>query len=267
VPAGGAADPASLRLANRLAGNPGGAAGIELTLGRARLRFLAGALVAVAGAPVPLTVGPGSGGPGSPADFGAPLPVRAGSVLHIGAPPTGLRSYLAVGGGIDAPAVLGSRSADLLSGVGPPPLRAGDLLAVAAGAPARSGHPPLPAPALPPADGPALLHLVAGPRDDWFNPAALRTLGAASYTVTAASNRTGLRLDGPVLPRSGAAELPPEGIATGSLQVPPDGLPILLLADHPVTGGYPVIAVVRSADIGLAAQLRPGQRVRFAVSR
>ena len=302
VPASGAADTDSLRLANRLAGNPDSAAGIEFTLGRARLRFLADSVVAVTGAPARLTVSRGAsehsasehgssedgtsehgaGGHGEPASFGAPCLVSAGSVLRVGSPAAGLRSYLAVGGGIDVPAVLGSRSSDLLSGLGPAPLRAGDLLQAGTrqsaarlsspGRPGQPGHPgypsqPLPGTRLPPSAGAALLRVTAGPRDDWFTADALRLLADAPYTVTAASNRTGLRLDGAALPRARGDELPSEGMVTGSLQVPPDGMPILLLADHPVTGGYPVIAVVRSADIGLAAQLRPGQLVRFALSR
>jgi allophanate hydrolase subunit 2 len=104
-----------------------------------------------------------------------------------------------------------------------------------------------------------------GPRLDWFGPDALTILCSGSYAVTAASNRTGLRLAGPALPRAGRAELASEGLVTGALQVPHDGQPILLLADHPTVGGYPVIAVVASADIGLAAQLRPGSQVRFKI--
>jgi allophanate hydrolase subunit 2 len=117
--------------------------------------------------------------------------------------------------------------------------------------------------------GPAKLRAIAGPRDDWFSAAALATLGSASYQVSPTSDRTGLRLSGPALGRAPgrAGELPSEGMAAGSLQVTHDGQPILLLADHPTTGGYPVIAVVVSADLGLAGQLRPGQQVRIAVSR
>jgi allophanate hydrolase subunit 2 len=109
------------------------------------------------------------------------------------------------------------------------------------------------------------LRVIAGPRDDWFTDAALIALASGSYEVTAASNRSGLRLAGPPLRRARDSELPSEGMAAGSLQVSHDGQPILLLADHPTTGGYPVIGVVVSADLGLAAQLRPGQRVRFDV--
>jgi KipI family sensor histidine kinase inhibitor len=310
VPRSGAADAASLRLANRLAGNAQDAAGIEITLGRAALRFADAALVAVTGAPAGLTVTGGQGGPPQTAEFGTAFSVGAGSVLRVAAPAAGLRTYLAVRGGIDVPAVLGSRSSDLLSGLGPAPLRAGDLLRVGSVPPAaqspRTGTPTAPmtagtaaaAQASAGAAGPASaapgtvtpgtvtpgtvapgrgragaggavrLRVLAGPRDDWFGAGALAVLcGGAAYAVTAASNRTGLRLDGPALQRAREDELPSEGMVAGALQVPPDGMPILLLADHPVTGGYPVIAVVRSADISLAAQLRPGQLIRFTLSQ
>ena len=110
---------------------------------------------------------------------------------------------------------------------------------------------------------PAELRVVAGPRDDWFDPAAMDRLRAAVYEVTSDSNRSGLRLSGPDLPRARRDELPSEGMPLGALQVPPSGQPILFLADHPVTGGYPVIAVVAAADIARAAQLRPGDTIRF----
>jgi KipI family sensor histidine kinase inhibitor len=307
VPCSGAADAASLRLANRLVGNPEGAAGLELTLGRAALRFSAAAWVAVTGASAKITLNAGPGAapdpPGSAPDppgggaarevgHGSAFWVPAGGLVQVGAPDAGLRSYLAVRGGIDVPPVLGSRSADLRSGLGPAPLRAGDLLPVgplegppphgqafadeaAAGAagPAAGGDAaaagqaaPL-APTIPIPGEAAELRVIPGPRDDWFGPGALDLLCGADYAVTPASDRTGLRLDGPALSRARDDELASEGMVTGALQVPPGGQPILLLADHPVTGGYPVIAVVTAADIGLAAQLRPGSRVRFAVSR
>jgi KipI family sensor histidine kinase inhibitor len=279
VPRSGAADAASLRLANRLVGNPESAAGLELTLGRAVLRFAGPAHVAVTGAPAAITVtaGPDSA-PGSAPGGGAARDVRHGSAfwvpagarMRVGAPGAGLRCYVAVGGGVDVPPVLGSRSADLRSGLGPAPLRAGDLLPV--GPP---GEPPPGglalagegAPVMPVPGEPTELRVIPGPRDDWFRPGALEVLCGASYVVTPASDRTGLRLDGPALPRARDDELPSEGVATGALQVPPGGQPILLLADHPVTGGYPVIAVVAAADVGLAAQLRPGARLRFTLTR
>jgi len=294
VPRSGAADVASLRLANRLVGNPDGAAGIEFTLGRAALRFPAGARVAVTGAPVPLTVEPAAeeaaaDGPGStesdlPGDtatsvtggaaardmpHGSAFEVPAGSVLRVGAPTAGVRSYLAVRGGVGVPPVLGSRSADLRSGLGPAALRPGDVLQMGAPGPASvmaaeaTGVQPT---VMPVAGETAVLRMVPGPRDDWFAPDALRELCAGTYVVTPASDRTGLRLDGPALPFAGRGELLSEGVVTGALQVPHGGRPILLLADHPVTGGYPVIATVLSADIGLAAQLRPGGKLRFTLA-
>jgi KipI family sensor histidine kinase inhibitor len=266
VPHSGAADAASLRRANRLAGNPDGAAGLELTLGRAELRFPAAARAAVTGAPAPVTVRARPDGEAREVPPGRAFGVPAGGLLRVGAPAAGLRSYLAVRGGVDVPPVLGSRSADLRSGLGPPPLRPGDVLPVgdpAAGAAAAAPE----AATVPPAREPGVLRVIPGPRDDWFAPGALELLCDGTYAVTPASDRTGLRLDGPALSRARGDELPSEGLVTGALQVPPGGRPILLLADHPVTGGYPVIAVVSSADIGLAGQLRPGSRVRFSVTR
>jgi biotin-dependent carboxylase-like uncharacterized protein len=191
------------------------------------------------------------------------LVLPAGSTRRLGGPPAGLRSYLAVAGGIDVPPVLGSRSADLLSGLGPRPLRAGDRLPVGSG----SAWPNVAVPAVAGAgpEAEVRLEVTAGPRADWFTPAALEMLASSVYQVTPASNRTGLRLSGPPLERSRSGELPSEGMVTGAVQVPPDGQPIVLLADHPVTGGYPVIAVVRSPGVSRAGQLRPGQRVRFDV--
>ncbi|HEY2549617.1 MAG TPA: 5-oxoprolinase/urea amidolyase family protein [Streptosporangiaceae bacterium] len=279
VPASGAADAASLRLANLLAGNPAGAAGIEFTLGHAELLFHVSAVVAVTGAPVRVAVRAGPAGRDAEMPFATSFIIQEGSVLSLGSPPAGLRSYLAVHGGIDCPAVLGSRSADLLSALGPGPLRAGDLLPAGLPGPAGPAGPAGAAEAdlgpelagvtaqrLPGRGEVAVLRALPGPRDDWFSAAAMAALTAGTYSVTPASNRTGLRLAGQPLARQRGGELPSEGVVTGSLQVPPDGQPILLLADHQVTGGYPVIAVVRSADVGRAAQLRPGQAVRFELS-
>ena len=266
VPHSGAADAPSLRLANRLVGNPEGAAGLELTLGRAVLRFAVEAWVAVTGALCPVTVKEADGA-ARPAEPGAAFLVPAGGTVQLGAPAAGLRSYVAVRGGIDVPPVLGSRSADLRSGLGPPPLRPGDRLPVGAPrSPPPGGAAGTAACRVPAAGEAARIRVVPGPRDDWFAAGALELLCGADYMVTPASDRTGIRLDGPALPRARHDELPSEGLVTGALQVPPGGRPILLLADHPTTGGYPVIAVVATADIGLAAQLRPGARLRFAIS-
>ncbi|MER6006952.1 biotin-dependent carboxyltransferase family protein [Nonomuraea angiospora] len=249
VPRSGAADAPSLRLANRLVGNPEGLAGIELTFGMARLLFHDGAWVALAGAPVD-----------SAAGMGSPYWVAKGTELRLGMPDWGLRTYVAVRGGIAVEPVLGSRSTDSLSGLGPEPLRAGTLLPV--GRPEGVISVDL---APPPGPRPAVLRVTPGPRDDWFVPDALAELCARPYSVSQDSNRVGVRLSGAELVRAKEGELPSEGMVTGAIQVPPSGQPIVFLADHPPTGGYPVIGVVREADLPVAAQLRPGDEVRFTV--
>lgn len=184
--------------------------------------------------------------------------------MRLGHPTRGLRSYLAVRGGVDVEPVLGSRSTDLLSGVGPAPLTNGIRLPVGNAA---GEFPDVDIAATAELLDEPVLRVIPGPRDDWFEPSALHTLVSTPYTVTPKSNRVGVRLKGPSLRRSRDGELLSEGMVTGALQVPPDGQPILFLADHPTTGGYPVIAVVHSADHHLAAQLRPGQTVRFRAVR
>ncbi len=261
VPPSGAADAASLIIGNRVVGNPDGAAGIELTLGRAMFRFPGGATIAVTGAAAEVKVA------AEVVPSGVAIEVPADGLVSIGPPVAGLRSYLMIAGGITITPVLGSRSADLLSGLGSKPLKAGDLLPIGPARASGTLATPVATPvatALPRRGEPVLLRVLGGPRLDWFESGALDELTAGTYTVAAASNRTGLRLDGARLSRATDAELPSEGMITGSLQVPLDGRPILLLADHPTTGGYPVIAVVTAADIGLAAQLRPGDAIKFA---
>jgi len=251
----GAADLPSHRLANRLVGNAEQAATVEATLGGLRLRAGADLLVAVTGAPAAIFIGT--------VEYGgnAPLRLPAGAELRLGAPRSGLRSYLAVRGGVDCEPVLGSRSTDLLAGLGPAPLREGDVLAV--GGSTETDPVVDVAPVASPQDEP-LLRIRSGPRREWFAAGAWTTLLTSAYTVSSDSNRIGVRLTGPVLDRAVHAELPSEPIVLGAIQVPTNGQPLVFLADHPVTGGYPVIGVVHRADIGLAAQLRPGQRVRFA---
>lgn len=247
VPHSGAADPGSLRLANRLVGNSEDVAGLELTFGGAALRFHAAAWIAVTGAP--LHVRPGG--------MNAPCHVPAGGVVEFGTPSRGVRTYVAVRGGLDVPPVLGSRSTDLLSGLGPTPLAADERLAVG-----RTSGPINVdvAPGYEPEEEP-VLRIIPGPRDDWFED--LEPLVRGAYEVSSHSNRIGVRLEGPPLTRRREGELPSEGMVTGALQVPPNGLPIVFLTDHPTTGGYPVAAVLTTADLGRAGQLRPGQRVRF----
>jgi len=247
VPRSGACDQRSYELANRLVGNAPGAAAVEVTFGGLVLRAEAEVVLAVTGAPCP----------GTP--LNAPTMLRAGDVLRLGPPRSGLRTYVAVRGGFAVPPVLGSRSTDLLSGLGPAPLTAGDVL------PVGDEHEPMPgvdlAAVADPVAGELVVRVTPGPRQDWFADGAL--IGQ-TYTVSSNSNRIGVRLEGPALQRIREGELPSEGMALGALQIPPSGLPVLFLADHPVTGGYPVIAYVAGADLDACAQLRPGQTLRFA---
>lgn len=255
----GALDARALQLANRLVGNVPGAAGLELLLGDAELEFAAAALVAVTGALGPLSVAAAGTPAAEPAACRA-VAVPAGARLRIGPARAGLRYYVAVAGGIEAEPLMGSRSADLLSGLGPAPLRAGDVLAVGRSA----GHPQagwVPAP-LPP-QGRIVVRVQPGPRLDWFAHGTWPRLTGRDWTVSPESNRVGVRLLGRPLERAVAAELPSEGMVTGAVQVPASGLPTVFLADHPVTGGYPVAAVVAAADLPLLAQARPGQQIRF----
>ncbi|MEV0847408.1 biotin-dependent carboxyltransferase family protein [Streptomyces sp. NPDC049954] len=256
----GAADRRSLTLANRLLANPQDAACVEITLGGLAVRARRDLLVALTGAPCPVTV------QGRPAALNCPLPLPAGAELRLGLPASGLRTYLAVRGGLTPPPVLGSRATDLLSGVGPAPLAPGTWLPVGA-APAAFPCVDL-APVAAPAEGELTLRVRRGPRADWFTDAALTALLTGAWRVSADSDRVGMRLeDGPALARVGTEELPSEGMVPGALQVPPSGQPTLFLADHPVTGGYPVIAVVTREDVDRAAQARPGQSLRFTDGR
>jgi biotin-dependent carboxylase-like uncharacterized protein len=250
----GAADGAAADLANRLVGNDPSAAVLEATAGGLVVRADRTLLVAVTGAPAPVTVD------GRPAPFDGPLTLLPGQVLALGLPPVGLRTYVGVRGGIDVPPVLDSRSTDTLSGLGPARLAAGDRLPVGA----LTAEEPFVdvAPVAAPSSRP-VLGILPGPRRDWLAPAAWTALTTQEWTVTPDSDRVGLRLSGPALERARTDELPSEGLVPGAVQVPPDGAPVLFLADHPVTGGYPVLAVVRTADLPAAAQLRPGDVVRF----
>ncbi|WP_367324635.1 biotin-dependent carboxyltransferase family protein [Streptomyces sp. HUAS ZL42] len=258
VPRSGALDAPAAALVNRLVGNPPAAAVLETTLNGCAVRPRSTVIVAVAGAPCRVAVD------GRPAAWGAPVRVSAGAVVDVGPALSGVRSYLAVSGGVDVEPVLGSRSTDLLSGLGPPPLTDGTVLALghAHGPHARVDVAPQPGP---PAE--LVLRVTTGPRDDWFTPEALRAFTSRAYRVSAASNRIGLRTEGPALQWARTAELPSEGMVLGAVQVPPNGRPVVFLADHPTTGGYPVIGVVRTADLAAAAQAPPGTPVRFVAVR
>jgi biotin-dependent carboxylase-like uncharacterized protein len=246
----GACDRGALALANRLVGNPPGRAALEITLGGLVVSCSADVLVALAGARCP-----GAG-------HHAPLVLRAGQRLSLGRPDAGLRTYLAVRGGIDVPPVLGSRSTDVLSGLGPAPVTDGAELPLL---PA-DGLPPGVdvAPVAEPTPGTVTVGVGPGPRRDWFPDEAWATLVGTAWRVSGDSDRVGLRLEGPSLPRRRAGELPSEGVLAGALQVPPAGTPVLFLADHPVTGGYPVIGYVDDVDVDRCGQLRPGQQLRLS---
>jgi biotin-dependent carboxylase-like uncharacterized protein len=243
----GAFDRAALKLANRLVGNPAGAAGLELLGGGLRLRLVDAATVALTGAPC-----------AGELDWGRARSLPAGAVVSIGTPTEGVRAYLAVRGGLAVASTLGSRSTDRLGRLGPAPLARGDRLPIGAD----PGTEVDGVTAVPPRFG-GVLRVVAGPRADWFDASALATLTSTGWVVRPESDRIGIRLDGPPLPRVRGEELASEPTRPGALQVPPDGRPILLGPDSPVTGGYPVIAVVRDADLDFAAQLGPGQTIRF----
>ena len=254
----GAADVGSMRLANRLVGNHEDAACIEVTFGGLEFRALFDLTIAVTGAPAPIDVD------GRKEPCNAVIAVRSGQRLRLGFPTCGVRSYVAIRGGIDVMPELGSRSADIMANIGPAPLAPGMTLDVAS-APAAFPLVDI-APIASMNDGDILLHARPGPRDDWFTKQALDALWAGPFVVTTNSNRVGMRLDGPPLTRRDDRELLSEGVVMGSLQAPPSGHLTLFLADHPVTGGYPVIAVVLSRDIDKAAQARPGQRLFFRCS-
>ncbi|MCM2393443.1 biotin-dependent carboxyltransferase family protein [Streptomyces albipurpureus] len=253
----GALDRRAARLVNRLVGNPESAAVLESTFGGCAIRPRRAVIAAVGGAPCPVLVN------GRPVAWGASVRVEAGSLLEAGWATSGVRSYLAFAGGIAVEPVLGSRATDLLSGLGPPPLADGAVLPLGTPTGQRSpvdGTLPWVAPPLE-----LVLRVRLGPRADWFTAAALKALTSGVYRVSAASNRIGLRTEGPALERVRPEELPSEGMVLGAVQVPPDGCPVVFLADHPTTGGYPVVAVVDDRDLGAAAQAAPGTPLRFAL--
>ena len=253
VPRSGWLDPEAATLANRLVGNPEGAAVLECVLGGLAVEVPAAVTVAVTGAECAVHVGRRA------AHHGAAVSVPAGGVVSVGAATRGVRCYLAVAGGIAVDPVLGSRATDTLSGLGPAVVTPGSVLPVGPAVALPSGAvAPAPVPG-----GAAVLRCGPGPRRDWFTEEALRTLTTSAYQVGPDSDRVGLRLGGPALPRAVTGELASEGLVLGAVQVPADGRPLVFLNDHPTTGGYPVLAVVDRSDLGRCAQLRPGNEVRF----
>lgn len=245
VPSSGALDRSAFIAANRAVGNPEGSAAIEVVLGGLTLRALDRHVVCLTGAPVPGLA------------HGEPIVLEPGDELRLASPSEGLRTYVAVAGGIDVVRVLGSASWDSLSHLGTPPLVAGQVVSI--GEPV--GRPNAIDPVLMrPFDG--VVRVWPGPRHAWFHD-GLAHLCEHAWTVSSDLNRVGLRLGGAPLRRAIQGELPSEGIVTGAVQIPHDGLPIVMLADHPTTGGYPVVAVVDPRDLDHLAQVRPGDRLRF----
>jgi len=249
----GAFDRSALRQVNLVLGNEPDAAALEVLRGGLELRAETPTWVAVTGGAGAITV------EGDPRAYGRAIHLRAGQRLSLGAPGAGLRAYVGVAGGVVVPEELGSRSTDTLAGLGPPPLRSGDRLDIGP-----ATHPP-DIEDVPPLGrtGELTLDVVLGPRDDWFTAAAVRQLLESAWQVSPASDRVGVRLAGPALERTRADELPSEPCVRGSVQVSADGQPIVFGPDHPVTGGYPVIAVVLDRHTDRLGQAAPGQAVRF----
>lgn len=266
VAASGAADRRALRAANRIVGNDSDTAVLELAGGGAELLVCAEGVIAWTGASGRRTIVSAEGDE-YPFEGGVPTAVSAGDRIRLSGFTRGLRGYLAVRGGFAVDDVLGSLTTDTLSGVGPQPLAAGDVLPLGDDRAARAVEPNDAArPELPAHDELVELDIVLGPRTDWFSAAALETLTGQQWRVTAQSDRVGVRLEGDTpLERAVTAELPSEGAVTGAIQVPANGQPVLFLPDHPLTGGYPVIGAVIDADLDRAGQLAPGMRVRFRV--
>src|SRR5579875_1043740 len=231
VPRSGAADRGALRLANRLVGNPDGAPALETTLTGPRLRSDGVAVAAQTGAPVEARVRDRR------LSMDEAVELRAGDELRVGTARAGLRTYVAIAGGIGVPLVLGSAATDVLTGLGPAPLARGDVLRVGPAGGAGGGRascPPAPEP--PPSyelPDRVVLHVIVGPRSDWFTADSINRLVGEEFSVSQTSNRIGLRLEGPRLERARDGELMSEALVPGAIQAPPDGQPILLPCDHP----------------------------------
>lgn len=263
VSVSGAADKASLKAANRLVGNRPDAAALEITFGGLRFAMKGAGVVALTGAPASVAIKAADGTTIAAAN-GTPIAVEEGDTVSIGAPARGFRSYLAVRGGFAVESVLGSASSDTLAQLGPRALAAGDSVEIL---PAPAGALVATAPAIHldvPAPGEVvMLDVTLGPRTDWFTPQAVASFLAQDWEVTPQSSRVGIRLKGTPLTRSDTRELPSEATVQGAVQVPASGQPVLFLADHPLTGGYPVIANVAAHHLDLAGQIPIGARVRF----
>lgn len=259
----GAADTVALRCANRLVGNAELAPALELSYGGFAAEALQTTVLAIAGAPRSGVIRGPLGE--RPIASGTAFRLTAGEIIELAPPTRGLRTVLGLRGGVTAAGTLGSLSRDTLAGLGPDRLASGDTVAVGVAATAVGFPEPGPR-ALPAVGEETVIECVLGPRADWFGEPTIRAFSDTSWLVTPRSDRVGVRLSGDPLSRAvgyEGRELPSEGMVVGAVQVPPDGHPVLFLSDHPLTGGYPVIAVVRARSLATAAQLPPGARVRF----
>ncbi len=263
----GALDAFALAAANRLVGNPPAAAGIEITVGGAALRLRGPAMIAVAGGDLGIRLDD------RPIPLWTATLADAGATLHVAGRRSawGARAYLAIAGGVDVPIVLGSRATDLagrFGGLDGRTLRAGDVLPVGTApgqlVPIVGQH--WSESARPAYAADPILRIIPGPHREYFALDVLAALTAAHLRVSAISNRMGYRLEGLHLPYARPCSLPSFGVVFGSIQVPPDGTPILLMADAQTTGGYPVIGTLISADQPLAAQLLPGDSLRLTAT-
>jgi KipI family sensor histidine kinase inhibitor len=267
VPGAGPADPASFLLANRLVGNREGASTLEITAGVMQLRCLEPCHVAVVGGEAEVAVD------GRPVGTGRVFALQAGQRVHVGPMRRGLRTYLSIAGGFQGPVVFGSTASDELSGLGPGLLAVRQILHAGSWSPPLGDHVAEGAAPGVGSDAPVPLRVVGGPHPERFAPDTLDRLAGEAFVVEERSNRVGLRLrsehaggrrrwsDGGAVGL--AAELDSQGMVTGALQVPHGGDPIVLGPDHATLGGYPVVAVVISADHGLLGQCAPGMEVRF----
>lgn len=275
VPTSGAADEKSLHQANRLVGNPPNQAAIENLAGQLVVQAHEDQVLAVSGAETELRITPAAtdlNRSEREAPMNTPFVLLDGERLELHSRSNGLRSYVAVRGSLKIPSILGSLATDTLSGIGPAPLAKDSFLPIRQPENIQVvGHSEPSTLPVADADGHFVLRVIPGPRDDWFGPQGLEKLLTQSWLVSNESNRIGVRLGVSApdseLRRIRDGELSSEGVALGALQVPPSGLPVLFLADHPVTGGYPVIATVIAEDLAAAAQLPPGARIRFELSQ
>lgn len=260
----GALDLGALRAANRAVGNRSDMACVESVLGGLSFVSHGRAVIAITGAHTPVTITNASGLQW-PASNYQPIELDVGDRVSLGAPLAGLRSYLAIRGGFEVTPVLGSLSTDTLAQVGPAALAAGDRLGFTTLTTGTSvSLTEAPAFELPTATHIVTLDVVMGPRTDWFTEDAIQRLSSQLWRVTSQSNRVGIRLAGDApLTRSNPQELPSEGTSVGAIQVPASGQPVLFLADHPLTGGYPVIAAVATHHLDLAGQIPINAQIRF----